>query len=125
MQNIKLHFLEAVLNKKIFGFHNVEDEWFIGITAVQFKDNKTVMIKGEKFSLTNGLVNLLSQSIPKNYTKQDLKNYKNILLLTSAHKQNFRPHGRIASSTKWKYLNIIKNLFPPNRIYPKSKCSKK
>ena len=59
-------------NKNFFGFHNVEDEWFIGNTAVKFKDNKTVMINGEKFSLTNGLVNLLSQSIPENYTKRDL-----------------------------------------------------
>ena len=68
-------------------------------TAVEFKDNNTVLNNGEKCSLTNGLVNLLSQSIPENYTKQDLQNY-NILLLTSAHKQNFRPYDRIASSTK-------------------------
>lgn len=84
---------------------------------MEFQDNDdALMIGDERFALTKGLVNLLSLPMPKNYTKQDLINYKKILLLTSAHKQNFKPQSRIASSTKWKYVNIIKKLFPPKRV---------
>lgn len=83
----------------------------IGNFAVQL-DEKTLTIGSKTVKHTDGLLNLLFYKIPEGYTKSDLRNYKQILLLTNAHKKRFNVKSPIRTSKKsYKYKAIIKPLF--------------
>src|ERR1700729_2561477 len=119
-KHIKLR-LNEMTNKYVFGFRNEGSNWFIGNTPVEFSDNE-IFLNNEKYTLTAGLLDLLTKEHPGGYTKQDLTNYKEILLLTNAHKRSFNSNAHIKSSSTYKYVNIIAKLFPANR---KQSCKKK
>jgi hypothetical protein len=117
MANKKLKLrLSAMPNKNVFGFRNENNSWFIGNTPVAF-DGNILLIDNEKYTLTDGLLNLLLQENPYEYDNSDLMKYKEILLLTNAHKRNYQKGTQIRSNRSKKYKNIISKLFPPNRVY--------
>jgi len=45
--------------------------------------------------------------------KPDLKNYRDILLRTNAHKRKYQNSSQVKRSKSFKYQHIIKNLFKP------------
>lgn len=102
-------------NHNVFGIRRVNKRLFIGNEPVKVQDDGYLAIKDEKFELTSGLLNLLTQTQPAEYSVVDLGNYKFILLLTNAHRQQFNHDRHITSSKSWKYVNIISKLFPPIR----------
>jgi hypothetical protein len=106
--------LSEVPKNNQFGFRLVKDIWYIGNTIAEFKENMLIL-GSEKYTLTNGLLNLLTQDIPKNYNSKDLSDYKGILLLTNGHRRGFERNSHINSSKSWKYTNIIAKLFPARR----------
>ena len=120
-KNIKLR-LSSMPNKNVFGFRNEKNSWFIGNTPVAF-DSDILLVDNEKYTLTEGLLNLLLQENPNEYDNSDLMKYKEILLLTNAHKRNYQKGAHIRSSRSKKYKNIISKLFPPNRVYLKGSSS--
>ncbi|CAG9822305.1 unnamed protein product [Phaedon cochleariae] len=91
-----------------------EDGYVIGNTAVQYENDK-LGVRNKRFNLTPGLLQLLLKRIPQNYTAKDLGVYKNILILTNAHKQKYKSDGPVNANSSWKYRNIISLLFPPKR----------
>jgi len=110
-------------NKNVFGFRNDNNSWFIGNTPVAF-DSDILLIDNEKYTLTDGLLNLLLQENPHEYDNSDLMKYKEILLLTNVHKRNYQKGTQIRSNKSKKYKDIISKLFPPNRVYLKSSSSR-
>ena len=82
----------------------------------EYKGNKKILtiaynnifVDDEKFRGTPGLWELIMEDRPKNYTKEDLDNYGNLLVKTNALHHNFDPknsYPRASRSYKWQ--NII------------------
>lgn len=95
-------------NDTQFGIRRDGENFKIGEYVAKFhKDN--MRIRSTKFPMTSGLLNLLFyKNPPKQYSSEDLSNYKEILLLTNAHKKFFKTNGPDRINRKnFKYTNII------------------
>lgn len=83
----------------------------IGNTELQIEDNNNIVIDNRPYEGTRGLYELIFMKKPHGYNKTDLKNYKEILELSSAHKRDYNPQGQIKGHKYYKYKNVIKPLF--------------
>ena len=107
---------------KTFGIHLGQDGFYhmgaIKDPNGEYKGNRNILtiahnnilVEDEKFRGTPGLWELIMEDKPnpKNYTKEDLDNYGNLLFKTNALYQNFDPkssYPRASRSYKWQ--NII------------------
>lgn len=101
-------------NKKLdnlYGPHrDSSDKWRFGNNEFMLRANK-ISIDDQNWSLTPGLFELLFYKTPKNYNSSDLQIYKEILILTNAHKRNYFENEQIKGTKAFKYRNIIKKLF--------------
>lgn len=102
------------IDSQCYGLKHVGSNLMIGEVPVLIKKD-VLHIVGNKFPLTNGLIELLTKREPQGFNDKDLLNYKNILILTNAHMRKYRNVHRINSNKSWKYQNIISKLFPPKR----------
>lgn len=107
-------YLDVLLTKKCdpqYGIRRVHGVLKIGDSTIQL-EKKTLTIAPHIFQNTVGLLNLLFYKRPQTYTKNDLKKYKQILILTNGHKKRFHINSPIRKSSKsYKYHTIIKPLF--------------
>lgn len=92
---------------KRFGIRKLTNGYMLGQTAVKLNDDK-IYVKNKNFKLSDGLRNLLFLTQPKKYTDNDLKVYKDILLLTDTNKISL---DNISDYKKIKYKEIIQPLF--------------
>lgn len=95
----------------VYGARLEEDGIRIGDCKLKVDDSDKIEIKGQVFKGTDGLFQLIFQTIPQKYTKTDLKNYKSICMLTNSHKKGYSPHTPIHRNRSEKYKNIIARLF--------------
>jgi len=72
-----------------------------------------IIIDKEKWNLTPGLFQLLFHTKPAHYSNLNLKNYRDILLRTNAHKREYQNSSQVKGSKSFKYQHIVKNLFKP------------
>lgn len=81
----------------------------LGNTPIQFDDDD-IILNNTKYEGTHGLYELIFMKEPDSfvYTQEDLKSYALILESTNAHKLGNKKKG----SRGYKYINIIKPLFP-------------
>ena len=98
-----IHGKEVYDRDKTFGIHFGQDGNYHmgaqkGKDGVYRGNNKIITIAynniyvdGEKFTGTPGLWELIMEDNPKNYTKEDLNNYGNLLVKTNALHQDFDP----------------------------------
>lgn len=87
-----------------------EGKLSIGDTFVTI-DNNILSVGDNAFKLTPGLYQLLLLKDPAVYSKNDLAAYREILILTSAHKQHYNASKQINSNRGTKYVKIISSLF--------------
>lgn len=81
-------------------------------TNVQLLANSNdVSINNVIYEGTPGLLQLLYLKNPQDYTDADLKNYKNILFSTNAHKKGYSQEMGIFGTRSDKYKNVISKLF--------------
>ncbi|XP_066581436.1 uncharacterized protein [Prorops nasuta] len=73
-------------------------------------ENDDIIIGENKYPGTRGLHELIFMKQPNEYTKDDEKNYKKILLKTNAYRRNRSSEDQIKGSRGSKYKNIISNL---------------
>lgn len=92
-------------------FDSAKNEYKIGNASLKVIGNNFI-VNDNQYSATQGLYQLLFLKAPnKNiYTQDDLANYKNILIISSAHKLNFDVNSRTKGGNGNKYKNIIKPL---------------
>lgn len=97
----KLYGPKLGIGGKIVSYGNAEN------VTIDWKNEK-IFIDNEHFPLTRGLVQLIFNKQPIDYDDQDLRVYKQILILTSAHlragKGGLKKGGN-------KYYKIIEHLF--------------
>lgn len=104
-----------------YGLRTHNGELTMGNDTVTIKDDKKsanyrYCIRTKTFTVTPGLTSLLLETNPKYYTEKDLKNYKDMLQYTNAHKKNFSERGAVQRDTKsTKYNKIITQIFPGKR----------
>ena len=119
-----IHGKEVYDRDKTFGIHFGEDGNYHmgaqkGKDGVYRGNNKiitiaynNIYIDGEKFRGTPGLWELIMEDKPKDYTKEDLDNYGNLLVKTNALHQDFDPknsYPRASRSYKWQ--NILSTIW--------------
>lgn len=116
---------EEYLRKRLFLNPSIFDSTFgvrldikndrceIGNKRIEFDAEDFIRVGDEVYHGSRGLFELLFMKEPDEsvITINDKRKYKEILQISSAHKQEFNPNGRIASSGGMKYKNIIKPLF--------------
>ena len=70
-------------------------------------DYNNIIVDGEKFRGTPGLWELIMEDIPRNFTKEDMDEYKELLRKTNALHHDFNPkspHQRSGPGYKWKNI---------------------
>src|SRR5436190_18488508 len=84
----------------------------IGDSKISFS-NTHVYVQARTYRVTPGLMELLFMQVPKKTSVEadDLKVYKEILLLTNAHRQAYSAEKPINSNRGKKYVNVISVLF--------------
>lgn len=87
--------------------------WTIGNKVIEFDKDDYIHIGQKMFRGSRGLFELLFKKRPneETFNAEHLKTYKEILVETSAHRQQYNPRAKIASSGGKKYTTIIKKLF--------------
>lgn len=91
-------------------FENDIEKFSIGNKRIHF-DGPDLIISGKKFKGTKGLYGLLfNQNVPSIYTKEDARNYANILNRTNALRKNFNPNLNIITSRNSKFKKVIEPL---------------
>lgn len=109
-------YFNALLSKNSdpqYGIRRSRGVLKIGDSDVQL-DQNALAIGSKKFKPSKGLLNLLfyKRPEPKQYTKTDLKTYKQILQHTNGHKIRFNIRSPMRTSKKgYKYNTIIKPMF--------------
>lgn len=107
-------FLEVIDKPKhdpIYGIRSKNDSYYIGETQVLLDANE-IIVCGESFPLTLGLMNLLFLRVPRHYRDSDLNHYKRIIELTNLHKRFNQPNAKIRSHKKsYKFNTVIEPLF--------------
>lgn len=115
----------AVMNNKyqlldvapdnLFGVRREGQDLYIGNTPIELRGKILLVGNDDEFLMTDGLMQLLTKKDPIKYTNEDLKEYKNILLLTNAHRRCYKAHCQINANNSLKYKNVVSILFPPKR----------
>lgn len=104
-----------------FGIRNVDGKLMLGSSVVIITDKKIIVDK-HNYDKTPGLKELLTKRAPNSsvITKEDIKSYKSMLLLTNVHRRDYDPNKPIKSNKGRKYLEFIKPLFVCDNKTPKS-----
>lgn len=99
---------------RVYGIRFNGHHWTIGNSKIEFK-NKNILINDEQFPGTKGLYELLFLATPELnvITDDDYKSYKKILEITNAHRKTYSDLKPVASNRGFKYMNIIRKIFPP------------
>jgi hypothetical protein len=100
-----------------YGLRKEGDKLFIGNSDVTVDANSDLYIKNKHFVGTPGLWELLTRKCvnKKLVNKDDLKQYKSILNLTSAHLEGYEPDAPIHVSRGIKFRTVIAKLFTQTR----------
>jgi hypothetical protein len=94
---------------KTYGPKKINQTWYLGNKKMEF-EGKYLIIDSEKFENSKGLIKLIFNSAPYDYTKEDLEKYKNILELTNVYRNDFDRESKIKGTNAYKYQKIIKPL---------------
>lgn len=91
------------------------EKWTIGNKPFSFKPNDNIMVGDREFPGTQGLYELLLMNKPneKVIKEKDRKSYKEILKLSSVHRVNNDPKGKIRSSVSTKYKRFVGPIMKP------------
>jgi hypothetical protein len=96
---------------RVYGIRSDGKRWLLGDSPIE-AENDIIKIKDKSFRGSQGLYELLFLKNPdsKFYNAKDLDTYKEMLLLTNAHKQRYESTKQVNSNRGTKYMNIIKGL---------------
>lgn len=115
-------FLKDSSNKRtidyVYGPRYMDDGvLMVGSKKLDFDENGNIIVGSTNYGASEGLYELIFKKVPDSstYTADDLKTYKSILFATNAHREGFKPTGKLKGNKSTKYTRIIKNLFQTPR----------
>lgn len=112
-----MRIIDSPQHDKNYGMRRVNERYMIGNTVVYLDEiNKQLSVNRRRFPLTSGLLSLLIlKSVKKsNCNRIDLLRYKDILLITNAHRKYYDANKDIRTSTIKKFTDIILPLMKEN-----------
>lgn len=97
-----------------YGLKQSPEGVMLGNTYLTLQDD-TIIVDGDTYPATRGLLELLVKKEPDmvTVTDDDLLKYKDLLTKTNAHLQKYQPNAKIMSTKGVKYMTVIRKLFPP------------
>lgn len=97
---------------KSYGVRLINNSFKIGNKNFTILDRNQIQIGEKSYKTTPGLLELIFLNAPdrKIYTKEDLNNYKTILLDTLVYKRGYNADGQIQGNRYYKYTSIVKDL---------------
>jgi len=106
---------------KTFGIYKnpIDKQYYIGNTPIDIRDNN-IIIGEREYEGTPGLWELIISKKPDNhiYTVDDFENYAQILVDTSALKQNNNPIEVVPKSSRgWKWAKILSKIWANRKNY--------
>lgn len=108
-QTLSLATKGSKLGDTSFGLYSSSGKLYIGNKETIIDSNSDIIIDGNKYKGTPGLLELITSKDPQNYTQDDRNTYKEILNTTGALWTKNDPNTkRVKSGTGDKYYNIIK-----------------
>ena len=114
---------QALSNKSqhdpVLGIYSDNNQFKIGNAPVKI-DGNDLVINNQEYEGTKGLWSLLTKKDPKDYTHDDLENYKQILYDSNALYQNNDPSTnkpKSSRSNKWALVKTFWENRPSNRQY--------
>lgn len=110
-----LHGARARPKYHVYGARLEKQGLQIGDSKLLVDDNDNINIKDQVFKGTAGLFELIFEPIPKKYSKNDLKNFKTICMITNSHRKGYSPSTPIHRNRSEKYKEIIAKLFSKYR----------
>lgn len=105
----------------LYGLHTVDNKLYLDNESMKVKGRDgdkeySYFVKGKEFPVSDGLTTLLMHNNPDHYNEKELRLYKEMLEVTSAHKNSYRENGRIIRQAgKTKYDTIVTGLFPEKK----------
>lgn len=94
-----------------YGVRIEMNKLYVGNLELYIGSNGGISIGNKMYAGKGGLYELLFMKNPKEYTEEDLNNYKEILETSSAHKRNYDATSQLNGTRSAKYKRIIKPLF--------------
>jgi len=100
-----------------YGIRRFGDDFMIGDSQVSVDRDGNIHIKEVEFPATKGVWELLTcRKVDKKLvTSNDVKQYKTILEMTSAHLEGYEPDANIRTSKGLKFRDVISKLFSGTR----------
>lgn len=100
---------DNVFDHHYLSHDHLTDRFHFGDSELNFK-GPDIIIKGKIYKGTPGLYELIFINKPNSgsATKEDLENFRDIVLITNAHKRNFKSNEQIAGNRGEKYKFVIK-----------------
>lgn len=95
----------------VFGARLDDEGLMIGNSKLTIDEFDNLHINDKLYAGTPGLFELIFTNDPKHYTKKDLQTFKEILILTNAHKKNYISSLPLHKNTSIKYKSVISKLF--------------
>lgn len=118
-----LHSTPVTKKYHVYGARLDEDGLKIGNKNLNVDEKDNILIGEKKYKGTKGLFELIFKTKPENYTRTDLKTFREICLLTNAHRKSYAPDAPMHKNVSLKYKNIISQLFLPRSSQLKRKAT--
>ncbi len=112
---LPLKYIKRFISKESDGRLRVKldkdiEQFSIGNKKINF-DGPDLLVSGKKYKGTKGLYGLLfNQKVPTIYTKDDARNYVQILKKANALKKYFTPTSELISSNNIKFKKVVQPL---------------
>lgn len=94
-------------------FNLETDKFHIGNKELHFEGQDIYIMDGNNrvtYKGTPGFYELMFKKAPLGYNAKDMRDYKDIVNRSSAHRKNYDPEGQISGNVGPKYKNVIKRM---------------
>src|SRR5215469_4244392 len=101
----------------VYGVYYGHDGLMLGAERFDLDTNDDIILDKKRYAGTPGLYELIFKKFPdeSTYTSIDMENYKNMLLVTNAHRRNHSIDYPIMGNRGYKYKKIIAPLLSDKR----------
>lgn len=100
-------------NFHVYGARLDKDGIMMGDSTLNIDDDDNIKVGARTYKGSRGLFELLFKARPDYYTKSDLANFQIMCKDTNSHRKNYLKTNSIYRNNSFKYMKVIKGLFPP------------
>ena len=103
---------------RTYGLRNKDGKFYIGNKKVDIKENNIEVKDGKEYEGTPGLWELIVSKEPKDFTKEDNKNYANLMVETNSLYRDNNPENKCPKSSKgYNWNTMLKDIWVNRKGY--------